>query len=553
MNNRFVLWSKNNYFKPLIIISTLLMLFGVTFIPLHTAMKDGAFILSFFFPTFAGWLLGMRLGLIFWSLFTSLLITLARANGTQLDEFITNGIPFFIVTFLVTSGMGRISDLSDTLKRELKERKQIEQKLHQYKESLERQVDERTKDLMQTNNRLSREIQLNKKNNEERIKAQKNATENEKLAFIGQIAGKLAHDFNNILGIIMGNAELSIAECKDGPVKKSLELIFEQTLRGQNLTKNLVAFAKDHEPKQAFFKISRKIDLVLNLMRKDLDGIEIEKEEHPGVPDLLADPGMIEHALVNLIQNSIHALSKIEHPKIFIRTYNCNNKICFEIEDNGCGIPEDHISNIFDPSFTLKGSNDLTDSYKSDLKGTGYGLFNVKKYINRHNGDIQVDSSFGVGTKFSISLPVIKKELTSSEKKLLSKSKTYSDKTILLVEDELAISDVQNRILSRPPCNHSVDIAHNGQAAIDLFNNYSYDFISLDYMLPGKINGMEIYHHVRKTDKTIPILFISGNLEFLESIKKMKQQDACVDHISKPCRNIDYLNSVNNLIKAHAN
>ena len=110
-----------------------------------------------------------------------------------------------------------------------------------------------------------------------------------------------------------------------------MELIYDQTLRGRNLTKNLVAFAKDQEPKQEFFKISDKTDLVVNLMKKDLEGIDVTKEDRAGVPDLLADPGMIEHALVNLLQNSIHSVSKIESPKIIIRTYCLNKNICIEM------------------------------------------------------------------------------------------------------------------------------------------------------------------------------------------------------------------------------
>ncbi|MBU2452734.1 MAG: PAS domain S-box protein, partial [Proteobacteria bacterium] len=178
-----------------------------------------------------------------------------------------------------------------------------------------------------------RDITEHKKAENERIRAQEIASENEKLALVGRIAGKMAHDFNNVLGIIMGNTELSLLDCQDSLIKKTLELIYEQTIRGKNLTKNLVAFAKDQELKQEFFRINEKIDLVINLMRKDLEGIELIKKESPGIPELLADPGMIEHALVNLIQNSIHAMSKVEYPKITIITYSSDNHICFEIED----------------------------------------------------------------------------------------------------------------------------------------------------------------------------------------------------------------------------
>ena len=382
-----------------------------------------------------------------------------------------------------------------------------------------------------------------------KINAQKIAGEQKKLALVGQVAGKMAHDFNNILGIIMGNTELSLMDCKEEETKKTLELIFQQTIRGKNLTRNLVAFAKDQEPKQEFFRISEKIDLVVNLMRKDLEGIEIIKEDKPGVPEMLADPGMIEHALINLIQNSIHAVSMNDIPRIIVRIYCLDENICFEVEDNGCGISEENLENIYEPSFTLKGSKDVTGSYKAGIKGTGYGMSNVKKYIEQNKGNISIDSELGSGTKVTICLPVIKKELTVEEKIALGEEIKHFEKYILLVEDEIAISNVQYRILTNEPCNHKVDTAGNGQDAMDLFDRNEYDFVSLDYVLPGGINGMDVYHHIRETNQTIPILFVSGNIEFLESIKELKQRDFNVDHISKPCQNKDYVSSIDKLLE----
>ncbi len=382
----------------------------------------------------------------------------------------------------------------------------------------------------------------------EKIEALTEAAEIKKLALVGQIAGKMAHDFNNILGIIMGISELSLLDCNDVNINKNLNLIFDQTIRGKNLTKNLVAFAKSQEPKQAFFKINETIDMVLNLMKKDLENVGVIVNHGPKIPDLLADKGMIEHALVNFLQNSIHAISKTEDSRIIVRTYCRDKNICFEIEDNGCGIPKEHLENIYEPSFTLKGSKDINGAYKTDIKGTGYGMANVKKYIEQHNGKIGVESVVNSGTKFTITLPVIKKELSIEEKVEIQKETIHFEKHILLVEDEQAIADVQYRILTQDPCNHKVDIANNGQVALDLFDRNQYDFISLDYILPGGFHGMDIYNHVRKKNKAVPIIFISGNIEFLESIRNLKQKDPYIDHLSKPCKNIDYVNGINRLL-----
>jgi len=238
----------------------------------------------------------------------------------------------------------------------------------------------------------------------------------------------------------------------------------------------------------------------------------------------------------------------VEYPKITTRTYCLDKNICFEIEDNGCGIPKEYLEKIFDPSFTLKGSRDVTESYKTGIKGTGYGMSNVKKYIELHKGTILVESKLDSGTKITIKLPSIKKELTKEEKIEIRKEIVHFEKYILLVEDEIAISDVQYRLLTQEPCVHKVDIANNGQIAMDLFDRNEYDFISLDYILPGKINGMDVYNHIRKTNKIIPVLFISGNIEFLESIKELKQKDVNIDHLSKPCQNKDYVNTINKLL-----
>ena len=396
---------------------------------------------------------------------------------------------------------------------------------------------------------IHRDITERKKAAEEKKRVYEYAAKQEKHALVGQIAGKMAHDFNNILGIVMGNTELSLLDCKDAATQKTLELIFEQTLRGRNLTKNLVAFAKDQEPKQQFFSVNKKIDLVLNLLQKDLERIDMIKEASHGIPDLLADPGMIEHALVNLLQNSIHAISMIERPKIIIRTFHKDKNIYFEIEDNGCGIPKKTLDRIYEPAFTMKGSNDITNSYKPGIKGTGYGMANVKKYIEQHKGNIVIDSKVGEGTRITINFPVIKKELTKKEIVELKKETLSFEKYILLVEDEPAISEVQYKILTHEPCNHKVDIVATAQMAVDLFNRNKYDFVSLDYILPGELSGMDVYNHIRKTNKTIPILFVSGNLDFLESIKELKSNDPWVEHVSKPCQNKDYVDSINKLLE----
>lgn len=391
------------------------------------------------------------------------------------------------------------------------------------------------------------DITARKKAEKERQRARNLAADQEKHALVGQVAGKMAHDFNNILGAIMGNAELAILDCEDKDLKKTLELILGQTIRGRSLTRNLTAFAKNQEPRHQFFQINDTMELVINLLKKDLGEIEVVTEFGTLIPDLMADPGMIEHALVNLLQNAIHALSKTTDPRILIRTFSEGNHICFQITDNGCGIPKEHMSDIFEPSFTLKGINDTSDAYTSGIKGTGYGMSNVMRYVDQHRGGVYVESEIDIGTTFVIRLPVIQKSLTRVEKKQLETVDLITGKKILLVEDEAAIADIQLRILTQSPCNHTVDVAVNGKTAIDLLEKNSYDLVSLDYRLPGKISGMNVFETVKQQDSHLPVLFVSGNLEFLESIDELREQPH-IDCLSKPFGNKEYLEMVNLLL-----
>jgi len=390
-----------------------------------------------------------------------------------------------------------------------------------------------------------RDITNLKMKEKEKADAVKFASEQEKYALLGQVAGKMAHDFNNILGAIMGNAEISLMDCQESETIKSLNVILEQSIRGKNLTQNLVAFAKDHEPKEEFFNINSKIDQVIYLLKKELADTTVIREFKPNIPDLLADPGMIDHALVNLIQNAIQAMSRVEDPRLVIRTYVKEKMLIIEIKDNGCGIPKQNHADVYAPAFTLKGGKDLVGAYKTGIKGTGYGLSNVKKYVEKHKGFITFESNVDLGTQFTISIPMIEKELTQIEKKMVSQRQIVKNKKILLVEDEQAIAQVQRKILRADPFGHEVEVVENAEDAIAILKMKKFDLISLDYSLPGNLNGLDIYKYIRKTDQEVPIIFISGNIGFLESMKELLSTDHRLDHVSKPCENFIYANTVN--------
>ncbi|MBA3013028.1 MAG: response regulator, partial [Proteobacteria bacterium] len=385
-------------------------------------------------------------------------------------------------------------------------------------------------------------VDLTERKNAE--KASLFAAEQEKYALVGQIAGKMAHDFNNILGAIMGNAELSLMDCREKETCESLGIILEQTKRGKVLTQNLVAFAKDQEPMEEFFNINEKIDLVLNLLKKEMAGIHLEKIFEPGLPEFFADPGMIEQALVNIIQNSLHAMGLEPKPKLILKTWLESRKLIVQISDNGCGIPEKHQKDIYTPAFTLKGSKDEAGAYRTDIKGTGYGMSNVKKYIEKHGGEIYFKSRPGKGTTFTLFLPIRKSNGPSKETADPKRDTDISGKKILVVEDEQAIAKVLENILSLPPFSGQVTLAGDAKTAMSLYDGDVFDLISLDYMLPGNLNGLDVYSYIREKNFYVPIVFVSGNIEFMESIEELKGKDQFLDHLSKPCENKKYINTI---------
>ncbi len=179
----------------------------------------------------------------------------------------------------------------------------------------------------------------------------------------------------------------------------------EQSQRGQMLTQKLVTFAKDQDPKKQWLNVNRKIDQVLNLLKTELTEIELKKDYAADLPELMADPGMIEQTLINILQNAIHALGFEPAPRLVVKTELNPEQLCIKISDNGCGIPQKHHGDIYTPSFTLKGSRDVLGAYKPIIKGTGYGMASVKKCIDKHDGQISFTSSPGTGTSFNLSFP----------------------------------------------------------------------------------------------------------------------------------------------------
>ncbi|MGH7886119.1 MAG: PAS domain-containing sensor histidine kinase, partial [Thermodesulfobacteriota bacterium] len=243
----------------------------------------------------------------------------------------------------------------------------------------------------------------------ERKNLEQQLLQSAKLAAVGELISGVTHEVNNPLAVVLGYSEMLIQEYKDNEeLSKIIKIIYSESERARKVIHNLLSFARQHKPEKEVVKISEIIDNTISLTEYDLrkQKIEVVKNYNNTVPSILADPNQLQQVFLNLIINAQHAIS--EHKDsgkitITVNTASTSKHIEICIEDDGAGIPKKIMEKIFDPFFTTK----------SVGKGTGLGLSVSFGIINRHSGEIKVESEEGIGTKFFIKLPI---EIGSEEK-----------------------------------------------------------------------------------------------------------------------------------------
>ncbi len=241
---------------------------------------------------------------------------------------------------------------------------------------------------------------------DELSKTQAEAAQKEKMAVIGTLASGINHEICNPLGIVRGQCEMFLLNMRDGfygqksgeeMLKISSDImhkVIKETDRATQITKKLSSFAKPS--KLSDFEevaINHETDEVIGLLGHDLrlSNIDIQKDFPENFPLILADKKQIEEVLFNIIRNAAQAMDK-KAGKIMVTGFQDNGSVVIRIADNGTGIPQEKIEQIFHPFYTTKAPG----------KGTGLGLFIVKQVVERNMGQISVESQIGVGTTFTL-------------------------------------------------------------------------------------------------------------------------------------------------------
>jgi len=539
MGNNAALWSTNKYIRPFAIMLGFLVLFGFTFIPLHAITKDGVYILASAFPIIAGWLLGLRLGLLFWLLHSALLMILAQTVGSSFHEFLSTGIFSFTVTMVITCGVGRISDLTKNMHREIKERKSIEIELKRYKETLEEEVVKRSKELIRSNELLRQEILLNEKNTEEKLNLQASLKRAEKMEAIGILAGSVAHDLNNILSGIMSYPELILLDIPDNsPLRKPLLTIQKSGQRAAAVVQDLLTLVRNGNIN---FEVTNLNTIISDfLLSPEFKKIE---NDYPGTtiqtnlqPDLLRMYGSSVHltkAIMNLILNSMEAM--VKGGELVISTTNVNlsqpagnyeiieegKYVAINISDTGYGISKINLDRIFEPFYTKK---------IMGRSGTGLGLAIVWGTVKDHGGYIDVQSQEGKGTVFTLYFQATTQEVLNKPS-----NQEFSDycgfgESILIIDDEKLQREICTSILNK--LGYTVKSVSSGEAAIEYLMNNTFDLLIIDMIMVGGIDGFETYKRIIETHPHQRTIIVSG---FSESgLVKNTQALGAGPYIKKP-------------------
>jgi two-component system NtrC family sensor kinase len=230
----------------------------------------------------------------------------------------------------------------------------------------------------------------------------------DRLASIGQLSSGIAHEINNPLSVILGYTQLLLrGEAADTERYQDLKTIEKHVRSCKSIVEDLLNFARSSKPKKDTVDIHQTVDDVLNFIRhhSGWDGIDIQKDYGPKLPEMVLDEKKIKQVLINLLMNAKHAVGKAGVIKLRTRLNSDGRQVTIEVTDNGYGIEGKNLSRIFDPFFTTKPTGE----------GTGLGLSVSYGIIKKHGGDIFVDSKPGRGATFTVVLPVPGQPAGSSE------------------------------------------------------------------------------------------------------------------------------------------
>jgi two-component system cell cycle sensor histidine kinase/response regulator CckA len=364
------------------------------------------------------------------------------------------------------------------------------------------------------------------KDNSEEAKLKRQVAQATKMQVVGQLAGGVAHDFNNILTAIIGHCDLMLMRHTPGDSDyDDIQQIKSNSNRAAGLTRQLLAFSRQQTLRPQVLQIPDVVSEVSHLLKRLLgETVQLVVKHGRNLGAVRADPGQLEQVIVNLAVNARDAMQAKGGGTLTIQTYSVKadqvaelgsdilpiaDYTALSVTDTGSGIPPSILGKIFEPFFTTKEVG----------KGTGLGLSTVYGIVKQSGGFIFADSRVDEGTRFVIYLPVHREETGAAKSRKADKNKQgelWGSGTVLLVEDEPMVRSVAERALTRH--GYTVIAADNGEEALEILNRGEpIDLLISDVVMPG-MDGPAMVREARKTRPDLKVLFMSGYAE--EQLRK---------------------------------
>ncbi|KKC27669.1 hybrid sensor histidine kinase/response regulator [Sphingomonas sp. SRS2] len=368
-------------------------------------------------------------------------------------------------------------------------------------------------------------VLLSLKDNSEESKLKRQVAQAMKMQAVGQLAGGVAHDFNNILTAIIGHCDLMTMRHIPGDSDyDDIQQIKHNSNRAAALTRQLLAFSRQQTLRPQILQIPDVISEISNLLKRLLgETVRLEVSHGRNLGTVRADPGQLEQVIVNLAVNArdamadggtltiqTYALSQADVRRLGIEIMPVTEYTAMKVTDTGSGIAPDIITKIFEPFFTTKEVG----------KGTGLGLSTVYGIVKQTGGFIFAESEPGQGTSFVIYLPVHEAPATAAVPRAAPKEASpelWGTGTILLVEDEAMVRAVAERALARQ--GYKILTATNGEEGLEMLESADevIDLVISDVVMPT-MDGPTMARAAREKRPDLPIIFMSGYAE--EQLRK---------------------------------
>ncbi|MBI5380896.1 MAG: PAS domain S-box protein [Opitutae bacterium] len=375
----------------------------------------------------------------------------------------------------------------------------------------------------------------------ERKRLEEQLRQSQKMESLGTLAGGIAHDFNNLLAIISGYAEICLARTLapggDESLRRYLREVHSAAQRAVGLVRRILAFSRKAEVRVAAMNLNRQVRELGSLLSETFPRtINIDYDFDESLPPILADQNQLQQVVMNLCVNARDAMPKggcltlvtrivpgtqLAHLGADARL----SYACLRVVDTGVGMSPQVKARIFEPFYTTK----------QDCGGTGLGLAVVYGIITNHHGLLDVESTIGSGSTFSIFLPMSAVEQTPAATTTPGTSGELPRGTeaVLVVEDEMSLRTLLRSVLE--PCGYKVHAVRDGREAVDYLAKLdnAVDAVLLDLNMP-ELHGLEVLREVKRLRPSARVVIVSGNItkDMKAELMKLGQRD----FIPKPYR-----------------